>query len=81
MSIVVLSEKGQVTIPQEIRKALKISKGDPLLVEIDPEGRIVLRPAAVLPIEIYSEERLKEFEQEDSLTASERRRLKKPLGG
>jgi len=79
MSIVVMSEKGQVTIPQDLRKKLGISKGDPLLVEMDPNGAILLRPAAVFPVESYSDERLREFAKEDALTISERRRLKKTL--
>ena len=79
MSIVTMSEKGQVTIPQEIRKSLNISKGDALVVEMDAQGAIIMRPAAVLPIENYSAERLKEFAVADAMTASERRRLQKAL--
>ena len=79
MSIVLMSEKGQVTIPQDIRKKLKIAKGDPLLVELDSQGGIRMRIAAVLPMESYSLERLKEFEKEDALPPSERRRLQKTL--
>jgi AbrB family looped-hinge helix DNA binding protein len=79
MPIVLMSEKGQVTIPQGIRKSLKISKGDPLLVELDPRGGILLRPAAVFPLETYSEERLREFAREDAMTPPERQRLKKTL--
>jgi AbrB family looped-hinge helix DNA binding protein len=79
MSIVLMSEKGQVTIPQDIRRKLKIGKGDPLLVELCPQGDIRMRVAAVLPLETYSEERLKEFEREDTLTPEERRRLQKTL--
>ena len=79
MSIVLMSEKGQVTIPQDIRKKLRISKGDPLLVEMDPQGVIRMRIAAVLPVETYSEERLREFEKEDAMTRTETERLRKTL--
>jgi AbrB family looped-hinge helix DNA binding protein len=81
MSIVVMSEKGQVTIPQDIRKRLHIVKGDALLVEVDPQGAILLRLAMVLPVEMYSEQRLKEFAHEDTLTEAEQRRLKQKLHG
>ena len=81
MSIVLMSEKGQVTIPKEFRRKLKIAKGDPLLAELDSNGDIRLRPATVLPLEIYSEERLKEFEKENTLSVSEQRRLRKTLNG
>ena len=79
MSIVLMSEKGQVTIPRDIREKLRIVKGDPLLVEMDPQGGIRMRVAAVLPVENYSEERLREFEKEDALSPSERGRLGKTM--
>ena len=81
MSLVLMSEKGQVTIPQEIRRKLHISKGDSLNVEMTPEGRIVLNPVAVLPLELYSEARLREFAKEDELTESEKQLLKKKKNG
>lgn len=80
MSIVVMSEKGQVTIPQDIRKKLNIGKGDPLLVDMAEDGSVRLRPAGVYPIEIYTDERIKEFERENRMTPLERRKLKKFLG-
>lgn len=79
MSIVVVSEKGQVTIPQDIRKKLRIAKGDPLLVDLADDGSVRLRPAAVYPIETYAAERIREFESENRMTAEERRKLKKFL--
>ena len=79
MTFVVISEKGQVTIPQEFRKAMHVSKGDALVVEPAPGGGVFLRPAAVLPVEMYSRDRLQEFSQEDSMTGDERRRLQKSL--
>lgn len=81
MSIVLMSEKGQVTIPQEIRRRLNISRGDPLLVEMGKDGSILLRRAAVFPVESYSAERLREFEREDRMTSREKARLEKRLGG
>ena len=79
MTFVVLSEKGQVTIPQQFRKAMHVSKGDALVVEQAPGGGILLRPAAVLPIETYSAERLLEFAEEDKLSEGEQQRIRKTL--
>ena len=81
MSIVLMSEKGQVTIPQEMRRKLNIAKGDPLLAELDSSGGIRLRPATVLPVEIYSEERLREFAKEDAMSPALQKRLRKTLNG
>ena len=47
--VVKLTSKGQVTIPQEIRRALRIQKGDSVVFEIDAQGVRLLpvRPASV----------------------------------
>ncbi len=42
-----VSEKGQVTIPAEIRKAAQLDEGDLVEVELVPEG-ILLRPKKVI---------------------------------
>lgn len=47
MEIVRLSSKGQIVIPAKIRKELKLSKGDKLLVERRGDV-IVLRPVVRL---------------------------------
>ncbi len=45
MSIVTLSERGQLVIPQEIRRKLELSRGSQLLLEFHEEDRaITLRP-------------------------------------
>jgi hypothetical protein len=48
------------------------------LVKVGSKGQvlIVLRQAGVYPLEIYSEERIREFEEADRLSPAERRRLK-----
>lgn len=43
----VLRAKGQLTIPVEIREATRLEAGDPVEVEIVPEG-ILLRPMKVI---------------------------------
>lgn len=40
-------ERGQITIPAAIRKAARLEEGDPLEVELVPEG-ILLRPRKVI---------------------------------
>ena len=42
-----LRAKGQLTIPVEIREATRLEEGDPVEVEIVPEG-ILLRPMKVI---------------------------------
>ncbi len=59
-----MNERGVVTIPASIRRSLGLKANDELLVEATPDG-ILLKPAVSVPIEIYSEERIKEFARDD----------------
>jgi AbrB family looped-hinge helix DNA binding protein len=43
-----LSEKGQITLPKAVRKALQLEKGNPFKVVATEEGDIVLRPQKVI---------------------------------
>lgn len=63
-----LGKKGQVTIPRAILRAVGLMGDVPLLVETTPEGAILLRPAAVYPIEIYSDQRVAEFQRENAIS-------------
>jgi AbrB family looped-hinge helix DNA binding protein len=56
-----ITGRGVITLPTKLRKALGLSAGDRLIAETTPEG-LLLRPAGTLPIELYSEERLREFD-------------------
>lgn len=69
MDLVKLGKKGQVTIPKSILKQAGIAEDAPLLIAADPDGSIVLRQAAVYPIELYTDERIAEFEQENAIPA------------
>ena len=49
MTIVTISERGQLVIPQEIRSKLDLVKGRKLFVDFsEQEGTITLRPVAPL---------------------------------
>ena len=76
MEIVKLGKKGQVSIPKAILRDLALQDDTMLLVEPTPEGGILLRPAAVYPIERYSEKRIQEFLREDHLSPKEAKTCK-----
>lgn len=44
----VLRSKGQITLPQQVRREMGIDEGDDLLVTVE-DGRIVLIPAKLIP--------------------------------
>lgn len=64
-----ITGRGVITLPAQFRKALGISAADQLIAETTPEG-ILLRPAVTLPIELYSAERLREFEEAEAELAA-----------
>ena len=57
-----INSRGVVTLPAKLRQAMGLKADDQLIAEITPEG-LLLRPAVTLPLEMYSEARLREFEQ------------------
>jgi len=46
-----ITAKGQTTVPQEIRKALKSKPGDLIAWEIEPNGRVAVRRIQPLDVE------------------------------
>ncbi len=59
-SRVTINERGVITIPARMRTALGLKANDQLIIE-DTENGLLLRPAFSVPMEIYSEDRIREF--------------------
>ena len=72
-----LGKKGQVSIPKAVLDRLGLEPETVLLVEPTADGAILLRPAAVYPVEVYSDARVREFLDEDRMTACERTRVRR----
>lgn len=53
-------------------KRLHLEGNETLLLDVSDDGVIQLRPAAVLPIEIYTPERIAEFERESAVDVATR---------
>lgn len=70
MELVKLGKKGQITIPRAILRSVGVADETPLLVETTRDGAILLRPAAVYPLEMYSDARIAEFEQENAVPST-----------
>lgn len=57
---ILIDQQGALVLPPELRERFGIDKGSTVLAEATAEG-ILLRPAVVLPVEIYTPERRAEF--------------------
>ena len=65
-----LSSRGQITLPAKVRTAVGVKPGDPLAISVE-EGRIVISPALLLPVEHYTDERVAEFARAAELSRDE----------
>ena len=62
-----MGKRGTVVIPASLRKAYRLDEGSLLVAEPCEDG-ILLRPAMVYPVEIYSPERKAEFFLNNAVT-------------
>jgi bifunctional DNA-binding transcriptional regulator/antitoxin component of YhaV-PrlF toxin-antitoxin module len=60
-----ISGRGLIALPSEMRREVGLSPHDNLIAETTPEG-ILLRPAITLPVELYTAERIAEFDAEEA---------------
>ena len=62
---VTITSRGVVTLPAKLRQALGLKADDQLIAETTPEG-LLLRPAVTLPLEVYTPQREREFDEAEA---------------
>lgn len=67
-----INSRGVVTLPAKLRQAMGLKADDQLIAETTPQG-LLLRPAITLPLEMYTPERVKEFDEAEAELAVVRR--------
>jgi len=72
-----VTSRGVITLPAKLRQALGLKADDQLIAETTPEG-LLLRPAVTLPIEMYSDQRVREFDEAEAELERVLPRKKKP---
>ncbi|HEX9022060.1 MAG TPA: AbrB/MazE/SpoVT family DNA-binding domain-containing protein [Nitrospirota bacterium] len=75
---IIVSGRGQMTLPSELRKRFGIKEGGAVILE-ERETEVVLKPAKVLEVEMYSDAQITAWDKEDRLDATERKRASKRL--
>jgi antitoxin PrlF len=75
---IIVSGRGQMTLPSELRKRFGIKEGGAVILE-ERENEVVLKPAKVLEVEMYSDARIAAWDKEDKLDATTRKRVSKRL--
>ena len=72
-----INSRGVVTLPAKLRQAMGLKADDQLIAETTPEG-LLLRPAVTLALEMYTPERVQEFEESEAELAAVLPKLKIP---
>jgi len=62
---VTVTNRGVITLPAKLRQALGLKADDQLIAETTPDG-LLLRPAVTLPIELYTDARIREFDEAEA---------------
>jgi bifunctional DNA-binding transcriptional regulator/antitoxin component of YhaV-PrlF toxin-antitoxin module len=79
MEVVKLGKKGQLNIPRKLLNDLGLEGEAMMIVEKTDEGALLLRPAGVYPIEIYSDERIEQFLEGDRMKPEIAKRVRGKL--
>ena len=75
-STLVVSNRGQITLPAALRKKMGISGGGVVTVE-DQGGRLVLVPAAVMEVDMYTDEQVRHWVRADTFAPGEKHKLER----
>jgi AbrB family looped-hinge helix DNA binding protein len=70
----IVSGRGQITLPAALRKRIGIKEGCAVIIE-DRGNELVLKPAVVLEVEMYSDRQIAEWDKEDRLSSQEKTAL------
>lgn len=76
METLIVGERGQITIPKEMRRSLGIEPKQPVQVEVR-DNMLCIRPIVPVALRIFSDIQVAEMIQEDTLDYGERERILK----
>ncbi|MBI1728576.1 MAG: AbrB/MazE/SpoVT family DNA-binding domain-containing protein [Candidatus Rokubacteria bacterium] len=75
----IVSPRGQITLPKPVRARLRLAPGSVLLLR-EKAGKIVLDPAAVTPVSHYADEEIERLVGADRVSPRERTALRRRWG-
>ena len=64
-----INSRGVITLPAKLRRSMGLKTGDQLIAETTLKG-LLLRPAVTLPLELYTPERVQEFDAAEAELAA-----------
>lgn len=69
-TVINVTKRGVLTLPVRVRRELGLT-GDSLVIAESTRDGVLLRPAVALPIEIYTDARIREFNESEAELAAE----------
>ena len=70
----IVGERGQITIPKDIRKRLGIEPKTPVAMEITPQG-LLIHPTVTVPVRSFSDDFIEEIAAADALKRGEKEKI------
>ena len=74
----IVSNRGQLTLPANLRKRFGIKNGGAIILE-ERDNELVLKPAMVLEVEMYTDEQVLAWDEADRLDDAERQTVLRHL--
>lgn len=75
---VLVSNRGQLTLPASLRKRFGLQRGGAVILE-EHNNELVIKPAVVLEIEMYDDSQIAQWDADDLLEDSQRSAIFKRL--
>ena len=70
----IVGERGQITIPKELRKRLGIEPKTPVAMEITPQG-LLIHPTVAVPVRSFSDDFIEEIAAADALKKGDKEKI------
>jgi antitoxin PrlF len=74
----VVSNRGQLTLPARLRRRFGIKDGGPIILE-ERGNELVLKPAMVLEVDMYTDAQIAAWDEADRLGDGDRERISQRL--
>lgn len=74
----IVSNRGQLTLPASLRKRFGIKDGGAIILE-ERDNELVLKPAMVLEVEMYTDAQVSAWDEADRLADAERQSVLQQL--
>ena len=70
----IVGERGQITIPKDLRKCLGLEPKTPVAMEITPQG-LLIHPAFTVPVRSFSDDFIEEIAAVDAIKKGEKEKI------